>query len=332
MSDNRRGCVYFNFGTGYALHLLVSIHTLRKHYDGPVTVFLKPDAHSDRLKRDVEALGVDVVYLDRLSRSFDRHRIFEASPYPTTLSLDSDIVFRGPIDALWEPLEREGVLVTRFHAPAFGIDGTPQTPREHNRKGFLDDVRPLLAPQIYERAVDRLVREGIDINIGVLGIARPRGDSFLNAWARAMEAGRDLRPPLMDEMLVNALVGEHSHHLADEKWNCPADECFRRTSLADAVAIHYFGDACGLLGRNSRRMGRNVDTWAGRIWYRTYFEMAESFDLSYWRRLDRRFDRRIDPPFANGASMTLRYWAKDIEIGIRNARDLILGRRKPPII
>jgi hypothetical protein len=67
---------------------------------------------------------------------------------------------------------------------------------------------------------------------------------------------------LLDEMLVVALIGDYPHFLADEIWNCPADECFRRTNLADAVIIHYFADGHHLFG--NQRMGRNPGTWAGK--------------------------------------------------------------------
>jgi hypothetical protein len=174
-----RGCVFFDFGTRCALQLLVSIHSLRKYYDGPITVFLAPDEHSNALKQDIERFGATVSRMDNLSKSYDRHRIFIESPYATTLSFDSDIIFRGPVDALWEPLEQEGVLVTRFYAPPYGVDGKARSHGFASRIQLLSNAKALLEPATFERALKRMVDERIDINVGVLGVSRPKGDMLL---------------------------------------------------------------------------------------------------------------------------------------------------------
>ena len=50
-----------------------------------------------------------------------------------------------------------------------------------------------------------------------------------------MDKGRTI--PLVDESLTNMLIAEFQHHLADESWNFPADEMFRRTRLSDAKIV-----------------------------------------------------------------------------------------------
>lgn len=319
-----RGCVFFNFGSAHALNLLVSIHSLRKVHDGPILVFLEPDEYGDSLKNDVEALGADVEFLAGLSRSFDRHRIIDESPFTTTLAFDSDILFQGPIDTLWEPLEREGVLVTRFFPPPYGIDRKPGEHGRISRMELLDGLKGLLDAEILARAAHRLVHDRIDINVGVLGVSRPLGDEFLAAWSKYMEIGRDQKVLLLDEMLVVALIDRYPHFLADEIWNCPADEYFRRTNLSDAVAIHYFADGVHLF--NDRRLGRNPQTWAGRKWYEAYFETAGVIDLTRWRILDPRFDRSVEPVFAGPPGAALRNGLRDVERGIRSVRNRLLDR------
>ena len=104
---------------------------------GPVTVFLLDEPHTAALKRDLEKLGASVVVTDRLSKSGDRHLVFRESPYETTLLFDSDIVFRAPIDDLWEPLEREGALVTRFFPPPAGPADDAEGRRAACRSGAI---------------------------------------------------------------------------------------------------------------------------------------------------------------------------------------------------
>lgn len=278
-----RGCVFFNFGDAYGLRLLVSLFSLRNVYSGPVTTILADDGAGAHLKDQLEQLGSEVVFVERMSKSWDRHNLFFKSPYRTTLSFDSDMIFLKPIDELWRPLERDGVLFTRFFPAPYGVDGTVNNPGFANRTRHLEDVRELVDPATYAEAVRRMLDERIDINIGVLGIARPLGDAFLADWAERMERGHSRRIQLMDEMLAVALSATHRHYLADEKWNCPADEFFRRTNLADAHVIHYFADGNKVHGIS---LGRNPATWAGKKWYRAYQQTAQFIDLSRWVQAD----------------------------------------------
>lgn len=272
-----RGCVFFNFGEACALRLLVAIYSLRQHYDGPITTFLAPDSAGYRLQEPLKRLGSDVVFDDRVSKSWDRHRLFTESPYSSTLVFDSDLLFMASVDDLWEPIEREGVLVTRFFPPLYGVDGSPDRPRGRiYRTALMETVRHLVDTDTYREAMRRLVDERIDINVGVMGIARPKGNAFLAEWSEAMQRGRRDRIMVLDELLVVALAAKHRHFLADEFWNCPADEFFRRTNLADANIIHYFADGHIVRGI---RLGRSPNTWAGTKWFEMYRSAAAVLDL-----------------------------------------------------
>jgi len=288
---NDRGCLFFNFGRSYVLRLLVSVFTLRRVYDGPVTVFHAGEDDSGvRLKAQLKKLDCDVVFVDRISKSWDRHRFFQDSPYRTTLVFDSDLLFFEPFDELWEPLEREGLLLTRFFPSPYGVDGSPDRPGWANRVGHLESVRGFLDADTHAEAFRRLVEERIDINVGVMGISRPLGEPFLADWSERMERGRSSGILLFDEMLTVGLAGKYPHYLADEKWNCPADEFFRRTNLADARIIHYFADG---LRVHEIRLGRNPFTWAGKKWYEACREAGQVLDLGPWKSTDPAFDGLI---------------------------------------
>lgn len=327
-SEPRRGCIFYNFGVTHILQLLVSIHSLRRHYKGPITVFVEPADTNRELRVDLKILDADVVEMEGLSRSLDRHRVLRASPYETTLSFDSDLIFLGNIEALWEPLEKKGVLVTQFYPPPYGIDGTRENPGEISRFEHFETVKELLCPDLFERTIERLVSQRIDLNIGVLGICRPRGNGFMEAWEHHMEKGRGQGIPILDELLVCALVNNHPHHLAGEIWNCPADEHFRRTNISDAKVIHYFADGHCISGVH--RMGRNYNTWAGRKWYQAYVEATATLDLERWKMLDDLFDDRAEQTPQNRAGNELGTAFKDLELGIRRIRNMAL-RRPPPV-
>ncbi|MBW8638008.1 hypothetical protein K1W69_12495 [Hoeflea sp. WL0058] len=147
------------------------------------------------------------------------------------LGCDSDLIFQSPIDMLWEPLEQEGLLVTRFFSPPYGIDGAAGRPGFDSRMNHLEDIRELIGDDLHQQTAKRMLDDRIDVNVGLVGIARPTGEDFPADWAAHMEKGRDRKILLMDEMTVVALINRHRRHLADEAWNCPADEFFRRTNL-----------------------------------------------------------------------------------------------------
>lgn len=299
-----RGCLFFNFGGAYALRLLVSIFSLRRVYDGPIRVVLARNGSvSARLQEQLEQLDCDVVVLDRVSKSHDRHRLFRESPYTTTLVFDSDLLFVEPIDELWDPLEREGVLLTRFFPAPYGVDGSSIHPGWSNRMALLEGVRGLVEADTYTEAARRLLEDRIDINVGVMGISVPQGEAFLSDWSERMERGRSARIKLLDEMLVVALASKHRHYLAEEKWNCPADEFFRRTNLAQARVIHYFADGFRVHGI---RLGRNPATWAGKKWYAAYRQAGQSLELGAWERTDPTFSGPLRRLFANGTGHALR--------------------------
>ena len=286
MNGRTRGCVFFNFGATYALRLLIAVFSLRRFYNGPITVFLVSDSTGPALASDLAQFGCDVTFIDSASKSNVKHRMFEMSPYSTTLIFDSDLLFMAPIDELWEPLERNGVLATRFFPNPYGVDGAPGRPGWANRLQFLAGIRGLVDEQTYKVGINRLVNDRIDVNVGVMGIASPAGDAFLADWAERMERGRSQQILLIDEMLAFALLANHQHFLANEIWNCPADEFFRRTNLADARIIHYFADGCRVHGI---RLGRNRDTWAGKKWYAVYRQVARQIDLRHWTQCDSTF-------------------------------------------
>ncbi|MFN0264226.1 hypothetical protein ACKTEK_10155 [Tepidamorphus sp. 3E244] len=319
-----RGALFFNFGTGYALRLFVALHSLRKYYDGPITLLLlEDDADAPAVAETAAKLSVDCIFVKDLSRSESRHEILKASPYATTLSFDSDLLFRGPIDPLWGPLEREGLLVTRVEFHSLDDDGLPTKEGPKKRAEFLQEVEPIVGKEAVAEAVRKIYEESTDINIGVLGLSLPKGQAFFDDYSRCMEQGRGQDIVVLDELLTVALVTRHGHALMDESWNCPADEYFRTIGLLDAKVIHYFIDGWRLCGV---RHGRNPSSWSGRMWYRAYEEAARDIDLRRWRRADVSFASATDRYFAHGFDHGISETFKRLERKVRHARYRLTGQ------
>ncbi len=278
-----RGCVFFNFGTKCLNMLFVALFTLRRHYDGAVTVLLTGVPDEEDFRASLSSLDIDFRSFSRAGyhKCSLRAKIEDLSPYRTTLIFDSDLLFLDSPEPLWQPTEDSGILVTRFHPNPYGIGGSAEQPGFAYRLGHFNEVSHLVNPEDFKRATTRLLEEGIDINVGVMGFTRPQANNFLVEFSESMKADPAIN--LIDESLTNVLITKYSHYLADEKWNCPADEMFRKTPLSDAKIVHYFGDGCVVDGR---RLGRNHETEAGKLWFKTFDEMREQLPIQQWTEFE----------------------------------------------
>ena len=211
--------------------------------------------------------------------------LFTLSPYKTTLMFDGDVLFLKNFDELWQPLEEKGFLLTRFHANPYGVNGTATDHRWAYRLGHLEDIRPLLSEEEFFAARKKLLEDKVDINIGVMGYSRHRGNVFMRDFLIRIKKAkkRKMTTSCLDEMIILALSNKYPHYLAEEKWNCPADVFFKKTSLKEAVIVHYFADGTQVEGC---KMGRQADTEAGRLWFSKFNELSEKIDLSYWKKYD----------------------------------------------
>jgi len=286
--EDKRGCVFFNFGNaGYIIKLFVAIFSLRQVYQGPVTLLLEDILEHKRLALEMARFNVNIKWF----KSSDIHRInakpylLTLSPYETTFIFDGDLLFLKSFDDLWQPLEEKGFLLTRFHANPYGVNGTATDHRWAYRLGHLDDIRTLLSEEEFSAARKKLLEDRIDINIGVMGYSKGRGDAFMRDFFVRIEKAkkRKMTMSCLDEMIILALSNKYPHHLAEEKWNCPADVFFRKTSLKEAVIVHYFADGAQVEGR---KMGRQPNTEAGPLWFSKFNELSEKVDLSYWKKYD----------------------------------------------
>ena len=291
--SHSRGCVFFNFGTSYILRLIVSIYTLRQVYNGPVTLFLDNTRCHNRLAKELRKFDIDIQWsgVNGFHHTVVKPSIFGSSPYKTTLLFDGDLLFIRPFDELWAPLEEKGVLLTRFYPNPYGAHGSIDRKGACCRIDHLNDIRHVLQKEEFEAASDGLLNRNLDINIGVMGCVKGKSDAFLRELderIRAYAAQERIIKFPVDEMLTLALSYRYQHYLAEEKWNCPEDEFFRRTDIKDANIIHYFAEG---LERGGRVLGRSRDTEAGKLWFAKLEELSRDQKLDYWLKLDPFFNR-----------------------------------------
>ncbi len=115
MSD--RGIVYLALGTRIPPVLAVSLYTLRKHWQGPVTVFADTDAAPFVQKMAADcAPPIDLVdYQPPPYRPYTvKPHIPAMSPHEYTVQVDADTVWAGSPEPLFSLLKPGLCIVTQF--------------------------------------------------------------------------------------------------------------------------------------------------------------------------------------------------------------------------
>lgn len=219
------GVLLFNHGTAHCARLVVAIHSLRKHYGGPVTILdtgrsggiVEKIAADKRL--EVEARQIPFVERRRNSCYCMKASLWRDSPYDATLFLDADTLVARSIEPLIEIVCSElspGFVATRFSdwlTTGEMIRGRIE--KWHGVKVEADgDEKPI--------DVRELIRLSLEspwpaINTGVIGW-RDDARKTLRAWERITHAG--WRCPFTDELAAQLLVRKWPYVLVADRFNC----------------------------------------------------------------------------------------------------------------
>jgi len=240
-----QGITFFNFGGGCMVRLLVSLHSLRDHYKGPITLQLaKDDQFNIKALPDLEPLA-DIQWFDleRLARrnlkSVIKPMLFKLSPYDSTLMLDGDLLVQRNPQPLLDGIDQKGFLVTRFST--WNCDGGRMRGRVIRCQEFLDK-------DYVENCLFSKLRKVAAINIGVMGWKKGH-DKVLADWEKMTMnlAGQHIA----DEVACQVVYPRHQYFLADETWN---SSCIYGAQPAPQAAIlHFHGNKHTRLDRPSSR-------------------------------------------------------------------------------
>lgn len=210
-----RGVCYFNLNTKCLVRLLVSLHSLRKHYSGSVTILNGggDEGICDRIGRacGADVLSIPIVQRRKHTAYTTKAGLWKFSPYETTLLIDSDTVVAGKVEPLLELGEKSpGIVVTRF---------ADWISTGRCMSGRISKWRDVVCSGI---DVAGLVESSLDcphmaINTGVVCFNRHFGGGFLRDWYLLTDAG--WRCPLTDEIAAQILLRLHKHVVVGEIYN-----------------------------------------------------------------------------------------------------------------
>jgi hypothetical protein len=212
------GVIYLLTGAQHAARLVVSIHSLRRFYDGPSTLFTTRSESSqiaahlaadDRLR--VGLAEFEEGAADENSSYLAKPRLIPASPYEATLFLDADTLVVGDLTELVDATQEHTLVVTGF------CDWkTTYTPIRRR----LELWQPLVGTPGDVFGLDDLLAAmsmGLPvINTGVLGCHRD--SPVLDPWQRLTALGKDTALP--DEVALQLLLPRYRHRFLDSRFNC----------------------------------------------------------------------------------------------------------------
>ena len=212
------GAVYMLTGPGHAVRLAVSIWSLRKHFDGPITVYTtQTESHAigERLAADYR-LGVEHCTFTqaavRKNSSFlTKLALLPHVPYATALFLDADTLVVGDVGPLMALTDAD-----EFHATQFAQWQT--TTRVIRRR--IESWRALEQDRFpadwYRQIIDDALRLRPAINSGVFGF-RPRAP-ILRLWNELTQIGRNMF--ICDEVALQIALHRFPHQVLDCRFNC----------------------------------------------------------------------------------------------------------------
>jgi lipopolysaccharide biosynthesis glycosyltransferase len=213
MSESR-GIIMFNRGSGCIVRAIVCLETLRRHWDGPVTMYLE-DPYPHEFDEVCKKYNVDVIHneenheLKTLVRKTD---MFSNPPYDRTMWLDSDIIVNGPIDEMFDYLDDSDVAIPSFCG--WVSNGRTMSKRINKFKGIAED-----------KHMSKALGKNAAVNTGILTFRKCENwTKFVNYWVNLAHEGSKARIFIPDEVAFQVLypsLGEWglSYKIAPKKFN-----------------------------------------------------------------------------------------------------------------
>lgn len=245
------GVIYFNSGDRCVLRILVSIHSLRKFYNGPVTVILDADTHVDLFNslKDVNTIvgdfkrvkeGKNVILLRKSC-------VNDYTPYDINVFLDADTLVRGKFNELFELAAQHEFVVPQF------CDWTTKTKAIVRR---IEGWR-----MAYPDLMDTALNFGPAVNCGIFAFRK--NAKFMLDWYKRIEPGRENFIP--DETGMQVVLHQYKHFVADQKFNCSCK--YSTPKDPDTRIIHYHGK------KHCRMDKEKKIIYNGDLWVQEYQEM-----------------------------------------------------------
>lgn len=310
------GVIYFNQGTKCILRIAVSLHSLRKHYDGPVAIISSGQESHNILKQlaiDDDTQIIEADYSNRPKINDDKKNnvllkkaaINDHTPFDISVFLDADTLVRGDVSELFELAKQHDFVVPRF------------TNWSTAKRGIVRRIEGW--KHIYPKLMKSALEFGPAINCGVF--AFKKNTEFVQKWSDLVEPGRDNFIP--DETGMQVVIHQFRHFVCDQKFNvsCKYSDPYHK----DTRVIHYHGR------KHCRLNDSSLIIYGGDLWVQEYEEVIKDDYLEinkiaglndrmlkkYLSRGPAKIDDKritivtaVNPPYVEKLKLTLPTWQR----------------------
>ncbi len=235
-----RGVFYLLTGVAHAVRTVVSMWNLRKHFDGPITLYTTQDESHEIGRKCVKELrlGIDHRTTDELPIKKNRQFITKVhllpnAPCDVNMYLDGDTLPMGDVTPILDLASEHEFCATQFCTWTTGGKMIGKRLRRWTAQ--------VARGQPEEAMVDHLVAQALDppmpaINGGVF--AARRDAAILVPWYELSMLGR--RTHICDEVALQMLLREYpSTILEGGRYNCSGH---LGGDVSDPIIMHYHGE------------------------------------------------------------------------------------------
>jgi hypothetical protein len=220
------GVIYYNKGTKCIVRLILAIQSLRRHYDGNITLFQDNGGFVDEdLMRDLQKkFSIDVKYDNNPETStlVRKIEISQQSEYDCTALIDADTIVVGVIDELFEEAKSYDFVATHFS--------------NWRSNGGTIKRRIMRFKDIKPEYIDDAINYGPAINTGIYSFHK--GSPFFNEWLPLAKAGEAINMWIPDEVACQVLLPKFNCLVLPTKFNVSVKY---DPNTEDKRIIHFHG-------------------------------------------------------------------------------------------
>jgi hypothetical protein len=219
------GVIYYNKGGKCIVRMIISMMSLRKHYNGPVTVFLEGEGLSELAEAMRKQFNVDVIY-DANPDTTTYVRAVEVcmkAPYDVNIWMDADTLIIGEFSELFEKGRQNDLAIVHF--AGWDSFGRQISKRIKRYKGLVPD-----------EYIDKALAYGPAINCGVYSF--PKNSKFLPEWLEVAKKGEKTGMFIPDEVACQVLLPKYKVAILPLKYNVSVRH---DPDTKDKRIIHYHG-------------------------------------------------------------------------------------------
>jgi hypothetical protein len=247
----KTGVAYLLGHIRLAARLVVSVASLRKWYDGPITVFTsRPEAHrigqliadDPRLRVDIRSIAEANAGSSHAAACVSKVLCLFESPYDATVFLDADTLVAGPVDELIGRAQA-GPLTLTTYGPWTTLSNIPLKPWDAWREAIAaapDSERWQGLVEYVTTYASPLVNTGV--------FTTRRDAACLPDWRDLSLIGRELPTP--EESALQLLLVRYPHQIWGTQFNCIP----RMYPDAEDVRIWHFAGTSHLVAAVCRNL------------------------------------------------------------------------------